>query len=70
MIDGTYVIYGGDVNLDGYIDSGDMTPLDNDSNNFVSGYANTDVNGDGFVDSGDMTIVDNNGNAFISAVTP
>ncbi|MDY0103843.1 MAG: hypothetical protein RBS07_12985 [Lentimicrobium sp.] len=70
MIDGTYVIYGGDVNLDGYIDSGDMTPLDNDSNNFVSGYVNTDVNGDGLVDSGDMTIVDNNGNAFISAVTP
>jgi hypothetical protein len=65
MIDGQYVIYGGDVNHDGYIDSGDMTPLDNDSNDFVSGYVNTDVNGDGFVDSGDMTIVDNNGNAFI-----
>ena len=70
MIDGTYVIYGGDVNQDGTVDSGDMTPLDNDATNFMVGYLATDVNGDGSVDSGDMTIVDNNATGFISAVTP
>ena len=70
MIDGTYVIYGGDVTQDGTVDSGDMTPLDNDATNFMVGYLATDVNGDGSVDSGDMTIVDNNATGFISAVTP
>lgn len=65
-----YAIYGGDVNQDGTIDSGDMTPLDNDAANFAVGYMATDANGDGSVDSGDMTIVDNNGNSFISTVTP
>ena len=65
-----YAIYGGDVNQDGTIDSGDMTPLDNDATNFAVGYMATDANGDGSVDSGDMTIVDNNGNSFISTVTP
>jgi len=70
MTDGTYVIYGGDVTQDGTVDSGDMTPLDNDAINFMVGYLATDVNGDGSVDSGDMTIVDNNATGFISAVTP
>ena len=69
-IGGVYVIYGGDVNQDGYIDTGDMTPVDNDSANFASGYLNTDVNGDGFVDTGDMTIIDNNSAGFVGAVTP
>ena len=70
MTDGTYVIYGGDVNQDETIDSADMTPVDNDATNFMVGYLATDVNGDGTVDSGDMTIVDNNASGFISAVTP
>jgi hypothetical protein len=70
MIDGNYVIYGGDVNQDGSIDAGDMTPLDNDAFNYISGYLNTDVNGDGTVDSGDMTSVDNNAGNYISAQTP
>jgi hypothetical protein len=69
-IGGVYVIYGGDVNQDGYVDTGDMTPVDNDSANFASGYLNTDVNGDGFVDTGDMTIIDNNSAGFVGAVTP
>ncbi len=46
MIDGNYVIFGGDANLDGGIDTGDMTPVDNDAAGFVSGYLPTDVNGD------------------------
>jgi hypothetical protein len=67
---GRYLIYGGDVNQDGSIDSGDMTPLDNDATSYLSGYLNTDVNGDGSVDSGDMTIVDNNGSDYISSKHP
>jgi hypothetical protein len=70
MITGQYVIYGGDVNQDGYVDTGDMTPVDNGSANFESGYLPTDVNGDGFVDTGDMTIIDNNSAGFVGAVTP
>ncbi|MFH1121850.1 MAG: hypothetical protein V1775_18675, partial [Bacteroidota bacterium] len=58
MIDGTYVIYGGDVTQDGSVDTGDLTPVDNDQFNFVSGYFPTDVNGDGTVDTGDLTIID------------
>jgi len=68
--DGRYLIYGGDVDQNGAVDIGDMTPVDNDASNFVTGYLATDVNGDGTIDIGDMTIVDNNGSAFVSAATP
>ncbi|MHC1775322.1 MAG: hypothetical protein AB9834_07910 [Lentimicrobium sp.] len=70
MPDGTWVIYGGDVDQDGTVDTSDMTPVDNDASNFVSGYTSTDVNGDGMVDTGDMTIADNNASAFVSVITP
>ncbi|KAF0198739.1 MAG: alpha-amylase [Bacteroidetes bacterium] len=68
--DGRYVIYGGDVNQDGSVDTGDMTPLDNDQFNFISGYVATDVNGDGSVDTGDVTIIDNNQFNFVGAAHP
>jgi hypothetical protein len=67
---GIFGLYGGDVNQDGSVDSGDMSPTDNDSNNYVTGYLSTDVNGDGVIDSGDMTILDNNAGAYISVMTP
>ncbi|MFH1121739.1 MAG: BACON domain-containing carbohydrate-binding protein [Bacteroidota bacterium] len=70
MIDGYYVIYGGDVNQDGTIDTGDGTPIDNDQFMFVSGYVVTDVNGDGTVDTGDGTIVDNNQFFFVGTILP
>jgi len=70
MIDGSYVIFGGDTNQDGGVDTGDMTPVDNDAAAFVSGYLSTDVNGDGTVDTGDMTIIDNNAASFTGRVTP
>jgi hypothetical protein len=69
-VSGAFVIYGGDVNQDGFVDSGDMTPVDNDAANFVMGYFPSDVNGDGFVDSADMTIIDNNAANFVSAMFP
>ncbi|MFH1120719.1 MAG: hypothetical protein V1775_12930 [Bacteroidota bacterium] len=65
-----YAIYGGDVTQDGAVDTGDMTPVDNDAAAFVTGYVVTDVNGDGSVDTGDVTIIDNNGAAFVSAEIP
>jgi PKD repeat protein len=70
MFDGGFAIYGGDVNQDGAIDGGDVTPFDNDQFNYVSGYINTDINGDGIIDSGDGTIVDNNQFYYIGTVLP
>jgi hypothetical protein len=67
---GYWVIFAGDVNQDGLIDSGDMIPVDNDAATFATGYLATDVNGDGLIDSGDMIILDNNGSAFISTIVP
>ena len=68
--DGTWAIFSGDVNQDGTIDTGDLTPIDNDANMFVTGYVVTDLNGDGTVDTADITFVDNNQQRFISAITP
>jgi hypothetical protein len=68
--DGEWVIYSGDVNQDGLVDSGDMIAVDNDSNIFATGYIAADVNGDGLVDSGDMIILDNNASIFVSKITP
>lgn len=70
MADGRYVIYSGDVNQDGFIDTADMTPVDNDATNYAAGYLPTDVNGDGVIDTADMTIVDNNAAAYIGSATP
>jgi len=64
------LIFGGDANQDGLVDSSDMISTDNDVAGFVSGYVNTDANGDGLVDSSDMILIDNNASAFVSAVTP
>ncbi|MHC1776591.1 MAG: hypothetical protein AB9834_14400 [Lentimicrobium sp.] len=69
-MEGVYAIYGGDVNQDGMVDTADITPVDNDSAGYLSGYLVSDVNGDGIVDTGDMTIVDNNAAVYVGAVTP
>ena len=70
LISGKYVIFSGDVNQDGYIDSGDMTPVDNDASNSLSGYLSTDVNGDGIINMGDMTILDSNANNYVGKIVP
>lgn len=69
-IAGKFVMYGGDVNQDGLVDSGDMIPVDNDVANFITGYLNTDMNGDGLIDSSDMIMLDNNSALFIGKITP
>jgi hypothetical protein len=65
-----WCIYGGDVNDDAFIDFSDLSAVDNDQYNFVSGYVVTDITGDDFVDFSDLTIVDNNQYNFIGAIIP
>jgi len=69
-LSGKYMIYAGDVNQDGMVDSGDMINIDNDAATFVDGYTNSDANGDGLIDSNDMIMIINNASVFISAITP
>jgi hypothetical protein len=68
--DGSYVIYGGDVNQDGLIDSSDLIAADNDVSNFTTGYIPTDINGDGLIDSTDMILIENNASNFIGIILP
>ncbi len=65
-----FCIFSGDVDRDGAIDASDLSMIDNDALNFVSGYVKTDINGDDFADASDYSIADNNAANFISAVTP
>ena len=65
-----WAIYGGDVNQDGTVDATDVSTIDNDAANFVSGYVVTDLTGDDFVDATDFAIADNNAANFVIAVTP
>lgn len=65
-----YGIYSGDVNQDGAVDLADVTMIENDAFNFVSGYVVTDVNGDDVADLADQTIADNNAFNFVTKVTP
>lgn len=67
---GPYCIYSGDVNKDGVVDLNDTQIIDNDANNFVSGYVQSDVNGDDFVDVADASIADNNSFNFVMEMRP
>jgi hypothetical protein len=67
---GAFCFYSGDVNKDGTVDATDVSKVDNDSYNSVSGYVITDVTGDDFVDAQDVSIVDNNSYNSVSVVTP
>jgi len=70
QVSGKFVIFSGDINQDGMLDSSDMVPLDNDATAFLNGYLQTDLNGDGLIDASDMVILDNNNAAFIARITP
>ncbi|MBI5728120.1 MAG: FG-GAP repeat protein, partial [Ignavibacteriales bacterium] len=65
-----WCLYSGDANQDGIVDFGDLTLIDNDSYNFMSGYLVTDVNGDQYVDFGDLTICDNNSYNYVQVMKP
>ena len=65
-----FAIYGGDINQDGTVDLSDLSLIDNDAFNFVSGYVITDMTGDNFTDLSDYALADNNAANFVSVVTP
>ena len=67
---GYFAIYGGDINHDGYVDSGDYPDVINDSFNYLYGYLNTDLNGDGWVDSGDYPMLVNNSYNYVTIIIP
>ena len=69
-IGSAWCIYSGDVNQDEVIDASDISEVDNDAYNSVSGYVRTDVTGDDFVDAADMSIVDNNAFNSVSVIRP
>ncbi|MHC1776586.1 MAG: hypothetical protein AB9834_14370 [Lentimicrobium sp.] len=68
--DGFNLIFSGDVNQDGAVDTADITPVDNDAANYATGYLVSDVNGDGITNTADMTIVDNNAAGYVGSITP
>ena len=70
LVDGKYAIYNGDINQDGFIESGDYPSLFNDSDAGLEGFYATDLNGDGFVESGDYPILFNNSDSGIESVHP
>ena len=65
-----FAIFGGDINQDGTVDATDVSTIDNDAQNFVSGYVVTDLTGDDFVDGTDFAIADNNAANFVSVIRP
>jgi len=69
-VNGHYYIYGGDVNQDGYIDTGDYIDIETDAYNYLTGYLTSDVNGDGYVDTSDYIIVETNAYNYVSTILP
>jgi hypothetical protein len=68
--DGYFLIYGGDANQNGSVDTGDYTPVVNDVSKYVTGYVATDINGNGSVDTGDYSILVNNASKYIHTYHP
>lgn len=67
-INGKYMILSGDVNQDGIVDASDLSNVENDASNAVSGYVNTDITGDDYVDASDLSLVDTSQGMY--AITP
>jgi len=65
-----FALYGGDINYDDAIDASDISLVETDSFNALSGYVNSDVTGDDFVDATDVSIIENNASVGITVVRP
>lgn len=63
-----FAIYSGDINQDGIIDASDLSGVENDASQSLSGYVNSDLTGDDYVDAQDVSIVENN--IGVSVITP
>ena len=70
LSDGRYVIFGGDIDQDGFVGVSDMTLIENQSVQFGFGYIVEDADGDGFVGVSDMVIIENNSILFVFSITP
>jgi len=69
-VDGYFLLFGGDVNQDGFVDSGDYPAVVNGNFNYLTGYLPADINGDGFIDSGDYPIMVNNNFKYVGTIHP
>jgi PKD repeat protein len=69
-VSGKFLIFGGDANQDGIVDSGDIVDVDNAASNFLNGYISSDVNGDGHVDSADLQLINANTTVFVGKIVP
>ena len=58
------------MNQDGIVDASDLSSVENNAAEGLSGYVITDVTGDDFVDAGDLSILENNSVNGVSAVIP
>ncbi|HOZ52992.1 MAG TPA: hypothetical protein PLU17_14095, partial [Chitinophagaceae bacterium] len=67
---GIWALYAGDIVADENIDLLDLSLLENDIYQFVSGYYSTDINGDGNVDLLDSPLIENNIASFIFSNHP
>lgn len=65
-----FAIYSGDVNQDETIDGSDLSQVENDAENSLSGYVQSDVTGDDFTDASDLSIIINNAALGVNAVIP
>jgi hypothetical protein len=65
-----WLVYGGDVNQDGFVDLTDVIAINNNANVFTTGYIKTDVNGDNFTDLTDVILAYNNSSIFVQRKTP
>jgi hypothetical protein len=70
LVSGKYVLYSGDVNQDGVINTADISIVDASASAFATGYIPADINGDGIVDASDLISLDNNAAVFIVRITP
>ena len=68
--DGRAMIFAGDVNQDGFIDTQDYVGVDNDSYNYMTGYLVSDVDGNGTVDTNDYIAIDNNNYNYVGTILP
>jgi len=70
QVGGKCLLYAGDANQDGIVDSGDIIDVDNAASNFQGGYLPNDVNGDGFVNALDLEITGTNAALFVARKMP
>lgn len=68
--DNFYLVFGGDANQDGAVDTGDYTPVVNDAARYTRGYVYTDIDGNGSVDTGDYSIMVNNAARYVRTIHP